>query len=147
MTHTRIPVTERSQVSALRYAVLALADEAHLSEPAQHRAALVATELGANLVKHTSSGGDVLIRAADGDGPGSVELLAIDRGPGMDVERCLADGFSSAGSPGTGLGAVRRLSTEFDAQSNSSGTVVRAVVADARPAGGPARPGLVFGGV
>ena len=36
-------------------------------------------------------------------------------GEGMkDVERCLRDGFSTAGTPGTGLGAVRRLSALFD---------------------------------
>ena len=37
--------------------------------------------------------------------------LASTAGPGMaDVARCLRDGYSSGGTPGTGLGAVQRLS-------------------------------------
>jgi hypothetical protein len=35
----------------------------------------------------------------------------------MDVEKCLEDGFSTAGSQGTGLGATRRQATTFDAWS------------------------------
>ena len=50
---------------------------------------------------------------ADADGSG-VELLALDKGPGIaDVARCLVDGFSTAGSPGTGLGAVARISDQL----------------------------------
>ena len=54
---------------------------------------------------------------ADATG-GGLEMLGLDKGPGMaDVGRCLADGYSTAGSPGTGLGAVappgRRLRRLF----------------------------------
>jgi serine phosphatase RsbU (regulator of sigma subunit) len=58
-------------------------------------------------------------------GPG-IEIIALDRGPGMtDIQRCMADGYSGGGTGGTGLGAVRRLSTEFDIYSQPSvGTVV-----------------------
>ena len=41
-----------------------------------------------------------------------MEILSIDAGPGMsDVQRCLQDGYSTGGTPGNGLGAVRRLSS------------------------------------
>ncbi len=44
-----------------------------------------------------------------------IEVLALDKGPGMvDLGRCLRDGFSTAGSPGNGLGAIIRLSTFTD---------------------------------
>ena len=44
-----------------------------------------------------------------------MDVLALDKGPGMgDVERCFQDGYSTAGSAGTGLGAIQRLSTECD---------------------------------
>ena len=37
-------------------------------------------------------------------------MLALDRGRGMtDISRCMQDGYSTAGSPGTGLGAITRL--------------------------------------
>ena len=54
------------------------------------------------------------------------EVLVIDKGPGMaDVEACMRDGFSTKGTAGTGLGAMRRLAAEFDVYSkHGSGTVV-----------------------
>jgi hypothetical protein len=57
-----------------------------------------------------------------------VEVLAIDAGPGIaDVARCLDDGYSTGGTPGTGLGAVRRLASHFDLHSSvPAGTVVLA---------------------
>ena len=49
----------------------------------------------------------------DGDGAG-LELLALDRGSGMtDVGRCMDDGYSTAGSPGNGLGAIARLADDL----------------------------------
>ena len=42
-----------------------------------------------------------------------------------DLERSLADGFSTAGTAGTGLGAVRRLAQDFDVHSSvPDGTVI-----------------------
>jgi hypothetical protein len=59
-----------------------------------------------------------------------VELIAIDRGPGLaNVERAMDDGHSTSGSPGTGLGAIRRLSETFDIYSTPGrGTAVLARV-------------------
>ena len=55
----------------------------------------------------------------------SVELLAVDRGPGMHVETCMRDGYSTSGTAGTGLGAISRLSSLFDVYSIvDRGTVV-----------------------
>lgn len=87
--------------------------------------ALVATEICTNLLKHAQGGEVFLSPLSDYSEPG-IEILAIDRGPGMsDVERCLADGYSSATTPGTGLGAIVRLSQEFDIYSErDKGTVV-----------------------
>ena len=68
------------------------------------------------------------MQALGDDDAAVIELLAIDRGPGMDnIERCLRDGYSTAGTPGTGLGAIRRLATEFDIHSvPGEGTIVMA---------------------
>ena len=57
-----------------------------------------------------------------------IELLAVDRGPGMNnPSECLRDGYSTAGSPGTGLGAISRLATTFDIYSvGGIGTILLA---------------------
>jgi anti-sigma regulatory factor (Ser/Thr protein kinase) len=77
------------------------------------RASLVATELATNLVKH-GGGGDLLIETfSDRDGTG-LELVALDKGEGMaDLARCFGDGYSTAGSPGNGLGAIGRQSSRI----------------------------------
>jgi hypothetical protein len=78
------------------------------------RAGIVATELANNLLRH-AGGGELLLQQMQSGDTRLVEILAVDRGGGMvDAERCLTDGFSTGGTMGTGLGAVRRLAAEFD---------------------------------
>jgi hypothetical protein len=68
-------------------------------------------------------------------------MLAVDSGPGIgDVQRSMQDGVSTGGTPGTGLGAVRRLSDEFDIFSSvGQGTLVLSCVGanGKKPAPGP----------
>ena len=82
----------------------------------------------------------MLLRPLEHEDRLGIEILALDRGPGMaDVGRCLRDGFSTAGTPGTGLGAIARLSSFFDVYSAPSRhgparpPLVRAAAADRRP--------------
>jgi anti-sigma regulatory factor (Ser/Thr protein kinase) len=72
--------------------------------------ALVVTETAKNLIKH-AGGGEILLRGWRAGRGAVMEVLAIDRGPGIrDVAESFADGYSSAATPGTGLGAIARLS-------------------------------------
>lgn len=130
-----LSVTESTQVAEARRRAAAVAGALGFDATATANLALVVTELATNLVKY-AAGGELLVRALDGDRGGGVEILALDRGRGMaNVERCLVDGYSTAGSPGTGLGAVRRLSALFDIHSVAGvGTAVLSVV---RPSGMP----------
>jgi hypothetical protein len=71
--------------------------------------------MGTNIVRH-AGGGEVLLRVLDHDGITGLEMLALDRGPGMaSLAQSLTDGYSTAGSAGTGLGAIARQSDVFDA--------------------------------
>ena len=93
------------------------------------KAALIATEAASNLVKH--AGGGELILQATRRRAGRIKasrFWRVDSGPGMsDVGRCMADGYSSAGTPGNGLGAIRRIADAFDIYSvPGGGTVVLA---------------------
>jgi len=128
MTPTRlISVVDPSEVGEARRRAVAVAAELGFSETETGKVALVATELATNLVRH-GGGGELLLRQVQRDARIGLELLALDRGPGIaNVARSLQDGFSTAGTPGNGLGAIRRLSTEFDIHSlPGAGTAVLA---------------------
>jgi anti-sigma regulatory factor (Ser/Thr protein kinase) len=112
--HRTIAVSESSQPSAARFLTREIAEAAGLGPDDSYRAGLVATELGTNLVKHAKDG-EMLVRPISGSPRGEVEIIAIDRGPGMaDVSRSMTDGHSTSGTSGTGLGAIRRLADDFD---------------------------------
>jgi anti-sigma regulatory factor (Ser/Thr protein kinase) len=120
----RFVIDDASKVGEARRAAQALASIDFTPELAG-KVAIAATELATNIWRH-AQGGELLVQIL-GNGE-TLELLAIDKGPGMgDIARCMEDGFSTRGTPGTGLGAVRRLATEFDIHSQpGEGTLVMA---------------------
>jgi anti-sigma regulatory factor (Ser/Thr protein kinase) len=110
---TAVPLDDRSRIGEARRVAASVAAEAGLSESARSDVAIVATELATNVIRHAGRG-MLLVRQLEGVGPGT-ELLCVDAGPGMrDPSACMADGYSTAGSMGTGLGAIRRLAHGFD---------------------------------
>jgi len=122
----RYVIDEPSKVGEARRAAHTLANF-ELDAESAGRVAIAATELANNLLLHAGGGELLMQRLGDDDTP-CIELLAIDRGRGMtDIARCMTDGYSTAGTPGTGLGAVRRLASEFDIHSEPDvGTIVMA---------------------
>jgi anti-sigma regulatory factor (Ser/Thr protein kinase) len=120
-------VTESSEVAQARRAVASLAARQGFDEEDAGRAALVAMEICSNLVKH-GGGGELIAQPLESGERRGVGLLGLDKGPGIaDLAKCLRDGFSTGGSPGTGLGAIRRLSQVFDVYSQPGhGTAVLA---------------------
>ncbi len=110
----RLDVHDGSHVAEARRQATRLAPRPEFGEIALGGLAIVATELATNLLKH-AGGGELVMRVAQVGGVPVVELLALDRGPGIgNVGESLRDGFSTTGSLGTGLGAVRRLSATFN---------------------------------
>jgi anti-sigma regulatory factor (Ser/Thr protein kinase) len=146
LCQTVVPVTESSQVGEARRIAARLASQAGMGEADVGKVAIVVTELGNNLIKH-AEGGEVLLRAfAVPDGV-AVETISLDRGPGMDVGRCLQDGFSTRGTSGTGLGAVKRLSSLFDVYAQPSGTVVVSRVTSAARGSTPVTETFAWGAI
>jgi anti-sigma regulatory factor (Ser/Thr protein kinase) len=129
-----VAVTEPNQAGEARRAAVRVAEAIGFDERARGEVAIVATELATNLARYARHG-RVLVQAFESGRARTLELLAIDGGPGMaDVQACLRDGYSTGGTPGTGLGAVQRLSTVFDIHTApGAGTVILARIA--RPAG------------
>src|SRR5262245_39167676 len=108
-----VAVAERSRVAEARRLASKAAEQQGFSESDIGRVALVATELATNLMKH-AGGGEIAIGSFDDSEGKGLELLALDKGPGIaNVQNALADGHSTAGSAGTGLGAAHRAASVF----------------------------------
>lgn len=135
----RVDVDEQTQIGAARRAAVALAQAHHLASDAIGRLAIIATEAATNIVRHAGRGYVVLRAFVLRDAP-VVELLALDKGPGIpDVGRAMRDGYSTIGTAGQGLGGIERLADTFGIHSQRGmGTAVFARVCDrARRATGP----------
>jgi anti-sigma regulatory factor (Ser/Thr protein kinase) len=144
-----VAVSEQSQVGEARRAAARLATDHGLAETVAGRIAIIVTELGTNLWRHAGRGR--LLLGARSDAQGTVlEVISVDTGPGMeDLERCLRDGYSSGGTPGNGLGAVRRLSTDFSAFSApGKGSVILSRTRVPQEGATPApRTGFAYAGI
>lgn len=125
-----LQIEESSGAAEARSVARGMARALGFDEAGAERAAIVASEACTNLIKH-AGGGSLMLTPNSAD---HIELLAMDRGPGMaSVPECLADGFSTTGTPGTGLGAIGRLSAFSDAYSQPGrGTVLFALIAKER---------------
>jgi anti-sigma regulatory factor (Ser/Thr protein kinase) len=147
---TPISVTESSQVSEARRHAMLVAQNSGFSESLQSRAALVMTEAATNLVKYGRDG-YVLVRPYPEPAGRGLEILALDRGPGIaHLGQSVSDGFSTGGSLGVGLGAISRLSSRFDIYTTgSAGTAILARLDDPPQAGAwpPSRSALEVGGL
>jgi len=122
-----IEVSEPSQAGEARRQAVALAEELKMDEKRCGAVAIAATEMATNLVKHAGRG-HILIQRLDRPDRRGLRVTAVDKGPGVsDISQALDDGHSTAGSMGSGLGAIRRLSDSFDFYSvPGSGTIVTA---------------------
>lgn len=120
-----LPISESSQASEARRISARLAARIGFDDTRAAEVALVATEAATNLIKHATNG-MLVVRALRTGDDHAIEILTVDHGPGMaDPDRCMVDGFSTRSSPGTGLGAIRRGSSEFDLYSiPQKGTVL-----------------------
>jgi anti-sigma regulatory factor (Ser/Thr protein kinase) len=116
-TQLVFPIVHASDIAAARRAGQKLALELGFNETRAGQLALIVTEAGTNLLKHAGEG-TLYLNVAQSEGVPGVDVLAVDNGPGIpDLDACLRDGMSTAGTAGTGLGALRRLSSEFDVYS------------------------------
>ena len=121
---TSISVVEPTDVAAARRTATQCAEALRLDENTVARVALVATELATNLVKH--GGGGALVFGLDEESVPALHIIAADKGGGIsNVATAMRDGFSTAGSPGTGLGAISRSAVGTEVYSvDGKGTVV-----------------------
>jgi anti-sigma regulatory factor (Ser/Thr protein kinase) len=133
----RIIVDDSTKVGEARRRAVCLAESLGFDEARQGTAALIVTEAASNLIKHAGTG-ELIVQGMDYGAAGQgLEVLALDSGSGMrDVGRCEADGYSTAGSAGNGLGAIARMADAFALFSSPGlGTVLRARIDGIQPGG------------
>ncbi|MEY9214346.1 SpoIIE family protein phosphatase [Thermobifida halotolerans] len=115
-----IPVYDPTRIRDVRSAAEEAARRAGFGILRGASAALVATEMTTNLLRH-GGGGQVLIETlphAAGARPSEVQILAVDHGPGIsDLAAAVRDGVSGASSLGAGLGTCQRTADVFDIHS------------------------------
>jgi anti-sigma regulatory factor (Ser/Thr protein kinase) len=107
-------IGEPSEIATARRAACDLARTLGFNETITGKVAIVITEAGTNITKYAGSGEILLRKAVRHDGAVGIEILAIDKGPGIaHLSRSMQDGHSTAGSYGIGLGTMERLADQF----------------------------------
>jgi anti-sigma regulatory factor (Ser/Thr protein kinase) len=109
-----IRVTDPTHAGEARRHAAVCAERANLGERECGSLAIAVTEIATNLVKHAGNG-TILIEGVTQNGSSGVRVLGLDKGSGIrDLTTALRDGYSTAGTGGNGLGAIKRLSHTFD---------------------------------
>lgn len=128
-----------SAVARVRREAAALAQRLGFDENRVGEVEIAVSELASNVVKHARGGDVALGVVAREEGP-LLRMLAVDSGPGSrDIEALVADGVSTSGTLGIGLGAARRLASDLELYSVPAvGTIAQAhFAADAEQAPAP----------
>lgn len=115
-TGVSVQIASDEDLRQARHAVRAAAQRAGLRLVDQTMLVTAASELARNCYIH-AGGGTVTIEHITLEDPGrtGIRLTFTDHGPGIaNPEAALADGYSTGGGLGHGLGGARRLVDEFD---------------------------------
>jgi anti-sigma regulatory factor (Ser/Thr protein kinase) len=113
--HKKFVLTDRSYSALIKKGIKDITSEIKFSAAKAGKIDIIVSELLTNLIKHTSKGGEILVKILQNEDSKGVEIISLDSGPGIkEVKKMAADGFSTVGTLGHGLGSIIRLSDEFD---------------------------------
>src|SRR6478609_11868269 len=119
-----VALSDLSSTAEARRAGARMAASLGLSETKSGEMSLVITEAARNAVVY-GGGGQLVLSGSKSKHETRMEILALDRGPGIaDLSRALQDGYSTGGTPGTGLGAIKRMAEVFDVFTSAKGTAI-----------------------
>src|ERR1700739_14156 len=119
-----VALSDASSTAEARQAGARMAASLGLDKKKSGEAAIVITEAARNAVVY-GGGGQLLLSGIKSKNETRMEIVALDRGPGIaDLSQALQDGYSTGGTPGTGLGAIKRMAEVFDVFSNAKGTAI-----------------------
>jgi len=113
-------VQGQREVAAIRVDAVAMGRAHGLDAATVDRLGIVVTEVAGNIARH-AGGGHIILRAVGEQGTGCIEILALDKGPGIsDMARVMREDATPAGGVPRdgGLSAIRRLADLFDIYSH-----------------------------
>jgi anti-sigma regulatory factor (Ser/Thr protein kinase) len=133
-----IPIHEPTDPGQARRTAMTMASKIGLGENRAGEVGIIVTECARNILSHARSG-EVLLKPWTFENQKGIDVFALDKGPGIaDLERSLEDGYSTAGTPGNGLGAIQRLASAFHVYSRTGkGTALFARVVNGGKQPGP----------
>lgn len=131
-----LEISDAAQVGAARRAVARVARELGFSEQQVAELEIVVQEIGTNAARYATGERWIHFGATLGT-PTGLEIVYWDKGPGIyDIEEALRDGYSTGGGLGAGLGAIRRLSDEFEIYSSPGASTARTLSRSPRTTSG-----------
>jgi hypothetical protein len=102
-----------------------------MNETCAGELAILATEVSRNVLIH-GGGGQVVVAGIQNQNGPLARILALDQGTGIaNIAQAVSDGYSTAGTMGAGLGAMKRLASRFEIFSGRGGTIVLLEVGNA----------------
>ena len=118
---------ERTLAAAVLEAT-AVSKDAGFSGIAAQQLATVTSELARNILKYAGRG-QIKFEHLEQNGGQGLRIIASDRGPGIeDIERAMAEHYSSGGTLGLGLSGAKRMVDDFIVTSQpGEGTRVEAL--------------------
>lgn len=120
-----INLKDSTQTGNARRQAVALADSLTFEELPLGQLGIVVTEAARNIEAHAEEG-EIILSPWRHGGNAGIDVLALDKGRGIEnIAVSMKDGYSTAGTPGNGLGAMARLAGVFQIYSaGGTGTAV-----------------------
>jgi anti-sigma regulatory factor (Ser/Thr protein kinase) len=137
-----VAVTDASSVGEVRRTAQLAAQRMGLDETQAGELALLATEASRNVLIH-GNGGEVILAGLPGENGPLARILALDKGAGIaNIAHAMSDGYSTAGTMGGGLGAMKRMATTLEIFTGRTGTIVLMELGKAITKEGPQIAGM-----
>ena len=112
-----LEIRTSEDVVAVRQAVRKKAASLGFGLVDQTKVVTASSELARNTLDH-GGGGIARLEILENDRRSGLRLIFEDQGPGIaDIAQALTDGYTSGGGMGLGLGGSKRLSNEFEIES------------------------------
>ena len=143
---TTVKIDDHSGIAEARRAAATLGHPMGLTPQLVAQASLVISELSTNILKYADRGELWLSTLCANGAAYGLDILALDRGPGIpNLDAAVKDGFSTGGSLGIGLGTMRRAAAVFDVYSAPGGGTATLVRLLEKRGGGSGRRLLYLG--